>query len=344
MVGSTGERVASHRPPGMHDVARMAGVSHQTVSRVLNGHPSVRPTTRDRVLAAIKDLDYRRNLAARALVTGRSQTLGVVSFDTTLYGPASTLYGIEQAARDAGYFVAIASLKSIDRSSVLEALDRLMSLAVDGIIVIAPQVAAVKALADLPQGVSVVVTSSGGTPDLPAVGVDQETGATLATQHLLDHGHTQVWHIAGPPGWLEARARERAWRATMESGGGEAPDAIAGDWSAQSGYAAAKRLVKKRGLSAIFAANDHMALGALRALTEAGIRVPEDVSLVGFDDVPESAFLSPPLTTVRQDFDELGRRSLAMLLDHMSGAAGAADRATVAVKLVVRNSVATRSS
>src|ERR687897_1264906 len=149
------------RPAVMADVARRAGVSHQTVSRVLNDHPNVRESTRDRVLQAIEELAYRRNSTARALVTRRSQTLGVVAFDTTLYGPASTLFGVEQAAREAGYFLSIVSLKAITRSTVDDALGYLAAQSVDGLIVIAPQRQAVEALAAVPSDLPVVAVEGG---------------------------------------------------------------------------------------------------------------------------------------------------------------------------------------
>lgn len=320
------------------DVARVAGVSHQTVSRVLNGHPSVRDSTRAAVLAAIKDLDYRRNLAARALVTGRTHTLGVVSLDTTLYGPASMLFGIEQAARAAGYFVTIASLRTIDRASVLDALDRLRSQAVDGIIVIAPQATA-HALAGLPDVVPVVAIGGSDTDGVPTVAVDQHAGAAAATAHLLDRGHATVWHVAGPGDWVEAQLRTAAWQQTLERAGAEVHPPLPGDWSARSGYEAGLLLAKIPDVTAVFAANDHMALGILRALNEAGRQVPADVSLVGFDDIPEAAYFSPPLTTVRQDFGELGRRSLALLVDRIGDADTGVPRENVPAKLVIRESV-----
>ncbi|MEO6714797.1 MAG: LacI family DNA-binding transcriptional regulator [Mycobacteriales bacterium] len=326
----------------MIDVARLAGVSHQTVSRVLNDHPNVREGTRQRVTAAIKALDYRRNLAARALATGRSQTLGVISFDTTLYGPASTLYGIEQAARDAGYFVTIASLKAITRESVLDALDRLISQSVDGIIVIAPQEQAAQAFTDLPHAVPLVAVGAARGRDVPAIAVDQYAGAAAATAHLLDHGHSTVWHVAGPKGWLESTSRLSAWQQTLEEADVDVPQPLVGDWSARSGYEAGRVLARISRLSAIFAANDHMALGVMRALNEAGLRVPEDVSLIGFDDIPESEYFSPPLTTVRQDFDELGRQSLALLLGLISDEPDTGIEG-VRAQLVVRKSVAAAS-
>ncbi|MER5420214.1 LacI family DNA-binding transcriptional regulator [Streptosporangium roseum] len=299
----------------MADVARVAGVSHQTVSRVLNDHPNVRTETRTRVLAAIDQLGYRRNLVARALVTRHSRRLGVVSFDTTLYGPASTVYSIEQAARTAGYFVSIVSLRTIDRAGVRDALDYLADQGVDGIVVVAPQRSAAQALDDLPAGIPVVAVEGGHAGDISVVSVDQVAGARMATEHLLDLGHDTVWHVSGPSDWLEAEGRIAGWRDVLTAAGRPVPDPLDGDWSPRSGYAAGRRLAAMAGdVTAVFVANDQMALGVLRALAEEGVRVPEQMSVVGFDDIPESEFFSPPLTTVRQDFGAVGRCSIEVLL------------------------------
>src|SRR3954471_14750991 len=209
------------RPAVMADVAKLAGVSHQTVSRVLHDSPHVRSGTRDRVLEAMRKLEYRPNSVARALVMGRSRTLGVVSFDTTLYGPASTLFGIERAAHDAGYFVSIVSLKSLDRASLLSAVERLRDQGVDGIVVTAPQESAANALVHLPADVPIVAAEAGPS-SVPLVAVDQVTGARLATEHLLDLGHRTVWHISGPTDWLEAQDRVDGWRATLDEAGARA--------------------------------------------------------------------------------------------------------------------------
>ncbi|MFJ9519895.1 LacI family DNA-binding transcriptional regulator [Kitasatospora sp. NPDC101801] len=331
---------AEVRQPVMADVAKLAGVSHQTVSRVLNGAPHVRPDTRERVLAAIRELDYRPNSAARALVTKRSQTLGVVSFDSTLYGPASMLDGIEQAARSAGYFVSVASLRSLDSRSVQEAVDRLRDQGVEGVVVIAPQISAVSSVARLSSSVPVVAVGSGRQSRVPTVSVDNRLGAAEATRHLLDLGHETVHHVAGPGGWLESQDREGGWRHTLEAAGARAPEVRSGDWSARSGYQAGLRLAGESGVSAVFCANDHMALGLLRAMHEAGRAVPGEVSVVGFDDVHEAAYFTPPLTTVRQDFAELGRRALELLVDQVSGAAsaGAREHALISPELVLRRS------
>jgi DNA-binding LacI/PurR family transcriptional regulator len=318
----------------MSDVARLAGVSHQTVSRVINDSRHVRAETRERVEIAMRQLDYRPNSVARALVTGRSHTLGVVSFDTTLYGPASTLYGIERAAHEAGYFITIASLEALDRPSVLDAIERLRVQGVDGILVIAPQEGGARALMQAPAGVPLVALEAGPRDVVPLASVDQVAGARLATEHLLALGHRTVWHVAGPPDWLEAQDRIRGWRAALEAAGLPAPPPLPGDWSARSGYALGQLLGPA---GAVFVGNDQMALGVLRALHELGRRIPEDISVVGFDDIPEAAYFTPPLTTVRQRFDEIGRRALALLLEQIEDGTRSAGE-TVAPEFVVRAS------
>jgi DNA-binding LacI/PurR family transcriptional regulator len=323
----------------MADVARLAGVSHQTVSRVINDSAHVRPETRGRVLAAMRTLDYRPNPAARALVTGRSRTLGVVSFDTTLYGPASTLFAIEQAAHAAGYFITIVSLLAMDRASVLGAVDRLRVQGVDGILVITPQEGAAAAVANLPSAVPVVAVEAGRPGSVPVVAVDQFAGAVSATQLLLDLGHRTVWHIAGPRDFLEAQQRVEGWRATLDAAGAQAPPLLTGDWSPRSGYEVGRRLAEDPEVTAVFVANDQMALGVLRALHERGRSIPGEISIVGFDDIPEAQYFTPPLTTVRQDFGEMGRSSLRLLLDLMQSGQPPS-RLTIAPELIVRRSTA----
>ncbi|MGW4489808.1 LacI family DNA-binding transcriptional regulator [Amycolatopsis sp. NPDC004368] len=339
-TGAAGDRQAS-----LTDVAGLAGVSHMTVSRVINGTGPVRPETRARVLAAVEELRYRPNSAARALVTGRSGTLGVVALESNLYGPASTLHGIENAAREAGYAVTITSVSRPGRSSIADAVESLRRQAAEGIVVIAPHVTAGKALAGVPAAVPVVAVGGGGAggeaPPVPVISVDQYDGARRATEHLLALGHRTVWHVAGPEDWLEALDRERGWRETLERHGAEVPPVIRGDWSPASGYAAGRELARKPGLDAVFAANDQMALGLLRAFTEAGIGVPADVHVAGFDDVPEAAYFTPPLTTVRQDFIEVGRRTFGLLTERMAGGDRHV-RHLVQPELIVRESTGPR--
>lgn len=320
------------------DVAALAGVSQMTVSRVMNDRPGVRSETRDRVVAAIRELDYRPNIAARSLVTGRTNTLGVISVDATFYGPASTLNAIEVAAREAGYYLSVATLQSLGADAVAEAFARLSEQAVEGVLVIAPHASVVEGLSDLSPKLPIIALEGGMGGDASVVAVDQRAGATAATEHLLRLGHHTVMHLAGPENWLEARARREAWADTLRARGLTVPSVLVGDWSAEAGYEHGKTLAADDAMTAVFVANDQMALGVLRALHEAGRRVPQEVSVVGFDDVPEAAYFTPPLTTVRQDFREVGRRALELLLGQLRGQADAERRAVIAPQLVVRAS------
>ncbi len=327
-----------NRPPVMTDVAQLAGVSHQTVSRVLNDHPNVRPQTRELVLAAISELGYRPNAAARTLVTRRTHTLGVISFDTTLYGPASMLYGIERAAQDS-YFVSIASTPTLDRRSVLDSVERFVGQGVEGIIVITAQVSAVEALADCPTDIPLVAVGCRTALPLHSVAVDNAAGATLATRYLLSLGHRTVHHLSGPASWLDAEARVEGWREALREAGAAEPALISGDWSAASGYERGQQIARDPSVTAVLCANDHVALGLIRALAEQGRQVPEDISVVGFDDIPEAAYFLPPLTTVRQDFGELGRRALDSLVGLIFDR-DAAPSELVVPEFVVRSSAA----
>lgn len=342
---TSGRTEGRRRTAVMADVAKLAGVSNQTVSRVINDSPQVRDTTRERVLVAMQELDYHPNSAARTLVTGRSRTFGVVSFDTTLHGPASTLYAIERAAHDANYFITIVSLDALDRASVLSAVERLRMQGVDGILVIAPLRGIVEALVDVPRDGPLVAVEAGPAESVPVVAVDQFAGGVQATRHLLELGHPTVWHIAGPPDFLEADQRIDGWRTSLQAAGAEVPPALVGDWSPRSGYELGQRLVREGGVSAIFVANDQMALGVLRALHEAGYEIPRQVSVVGFDDIPEAQYFTPPLTTVRQDFGEVGRNSLRLMLEMMeSDGARPPSPLMVAPELIIRSSTAVRQA
>lgn len=326
------------RPPAMSDVARVAGVSHQTVSRVLNDHASVRPATRARVLEAIAELGYRRNVAARSLVTRRSGTIGVVTTGLPYFGPTSTLIAVEEAARAAGYFVSIATLAGTDARSVDHALEYFLGQAVEGIMVIAPHDDVRDALVRFATQVPLVMIASEPSPgfSLHTMSVDQELGARLATRHLLELGHREIVHLAGPLDWIDARTRVVGWRAELAAAGVEPGEQIAGDWSAERGYAVGRRLVREGAPTAVFAANDQLALGLLHAFAEGGVAVPRDVSVVGFDDVAGAAHYHPPLTTVRQEFADLGRRCLDLLVAAMEGFE--LDPTPIPPSLVVRSS------
>jgi DNA-binding LacI/PurR family transcriptional regulator len=328
------------RPPAMTDVARAAAVSHQTVSRVLNGHPNVRPATRERVLAAIEQLGYRPNLAARALASGRSKQLGLVTLNTMLLGPIATLYAVEQAARSSGYSVSITSVRSIDRQSLSESVERLLQQAVAGVIIIAPVVSRDSALDALPPELPAVVVEADPESAISAVTVDSRLGASLATRHLLELGHRTVFHISGPQDFIEAQQRIAGWRQTLEQAGSPVPEVILGDWSAQAGYDAGHVLAELPDVTAVFAANDNTALGLLRALSEHGRSVPGDISVVGFDDIAEAGFFTPPLTSVRQDFAEMGRRTVELLLRQIETGARSVEHITLPPELVLRESTA----
>jgi len=338
-MGAPRSKPEKRRPAVMADVAGLAGVSHQTVSRVLHDSPHVRRDTRERVLSAMRQLDYRPNTVAQALVTGRSKTLGVVSFDTTLYGPASTLLGIEQAAHDAGYAVSISSLRSLNRPAVLAAIQQLLGQGVDGVVVIAPVRAGVDALRHLRPDFPVVAVEAGPDSSIPVATVDQVAGAMAATRHLLDLGHRTICHLAGPADWKEAEERTEGWRTALKAAGVPAPAVLRGDWTPRSGYELGQSLLQMHEVTAVFVANDQMSLGLLRRLHEAGREVPRDLSVVGFDDIPEAAYFTPPLTTVRQDFAELGRRCLHILLGRIEGER-VETRVVVPAELVVRASTA----
>ncbi|SDZ03901.1 transcriptional regulator, LacI family [Geodermatophilus africanus] len=307
----------------MSDVAARAGVSHQTVSRVINGHPNVAPQTRERVERAIRELGYRPNTAARALVTGSTRTIGFVTVNINQYGPAQTLVGLERAARAAGYSLSVTVLDEATADAMRDAVDRFVAQSVDAVLALATYDDAVEALHLVHTPLPLVTVQSGGALEEPAVGVDQVAGARLATRHLLDLGHRTVHHVTGPADSQEARDRVEGWRAELAAAGAHVPVCLHGDWTPSSGYAAGRRLAERRRageeITAVFLANDQMALGLLAALHEEGLEVPRDISVVGFDDLPEAPYLTPPLTTVRQDFAELGHRAVELVLARLAG-------------------------
>ena len=327
----------------LRDVARAAGVSHQTVSRVLNEHPLVAPSTRARVLDAIRTLDYRPHATARALATGQTRTLGVITSDPTRYGPAKTVQSISEAAEEAGWTVSVVEVRSADPEVISATIERLTAQQVQGIITIAPYRAVAKAVMSVPYRIPMMSIHASPDATVPAVSFDNFGGAQRAVQHLLDLGHTNVWHISGLPDWLSAEERVKGWRAALEAIRVTPPPLLVGDWGAASGFEAGLTLAKRDDVTAVFASNDQMALGAMRALQENGRRIPEDVSVIGFDDIPEAGYLLPPLTTIRPAHQEVGRRCLAMILELIDGGSPASEQ-VVAAELVVRRSTAPPSS
>ncbi|MGG7508953.1 LacI family DNA-binding transcriptional regulator [Plantibacter sp. YIM 135249] len=332
------DEAARDRAPNIRDVARLAGVSHQTVSRVLNDPAAVREATKTRVQAVMDQLNYRPNRAARALVTSRSRTIGVLASQRSQYGPASTIQAIENACSESGYMVSTVNLADTDDASILAALDHLLARGVDALVIIAPQVRVFGAIQRLDVRVP-FVTVQASEDDENAIGVDQTLGARLATRHLIELGHRHIYHLAGPQDWIEAESRMRGFLAEMGDQDVPTTAPILGDWSADFGYRAGRELISIRDFTAIFSSNDQMALGLIHAIREAGYDVPRDVSIIGFDDIPEAAHFWPPLTTVRQDFAELGRQCVARLIGQLENdAVGWSGR--IAPELIVRKSTA----
>ena len=323
------------RPPSQADVAALAGVSTQTVSRVANERPNVDRDTRDRVISAMRILGYQRNSAARALATGHFHMLGVITFDLSAHGNARTLEAISRAASAAGYSVNVASAQAQTEGAVRQAFSQLTGQAVDGIVLIEAQILDRPGLHP-PSGVPVVIADGDPEQRFASVDNNQAAGARAATEHLLGLGHGTVWHVAGPQDSYSARRRAMAWHATLKEAGAVVPPLRIGDWTAASGYRLGQELALRDDVTAVFAANDHMALGLLRALHEAGRSVPGDVSVVGFDDVAEAACFWPPLTTVQQDFEEVGRQCVALLLDQIATGRSAAGTASLVPPRLVR--------
>ncbi|MDC4233827.1 LacI family DNA-binding transcriptional regulator [Actinomyces sp. B33] len=306
----------------MMDVAALAGVSHQTVSRVLNGTGKVAPQTRERVQAAIDQLGYRRNSVARALVTRKSGIIGIVTTTSVHYGPTSILVAIELASRQAGYFTGVTALEDFSVESLTSAFDHFLGLAVEAIVVIAPVVGIAEAVEAVRVPVPVVAVTAAdvvGASDIRSVRVDQLGGAREAVRHLVDLGHRDIVHIAGPEDWFEARIRLDGWRVELEAAGVGGRVAPVRGWEASVGYEAGRALVDEGLPTAVFTANDAIALGLIRALDEAGVDVPGDVSIVGFDDEPMSRYFRPGLTTVRQDFFDLGQQVLSAVSSAIEG-------------------------
>ncbi|MDT0303032.1 LacI family DNA-binding transcriptional regulator [Streptomonospora wellingtoniae] len=339
--GSAAEQ-ARHRVKrvSMADVARLAGVSSQTVSRVSNGHAGVVPDTREQVLAAMRELGYRPNSAARALKRGEFRTIGVVLFTLSTTGNVRTLEAIASSAAAEGYAITLLPVAAPTHDEVRGAFTRLGELAVDAFIVIMEVHLLDAATVALPPGVQVAVADSNAGDRYSVVDTDQAGGAGAAVRHLLGLGHRTVWHLAGPEESFAAQRRADTWRAALADAGRPAPPLIRGDWSADSGYRAGLRLADEPDCTAVFAANDQMALGLLSALHEKGRAVPEEVSVVGFDDIPEAGSFLPPLTTVHQDFAEVGRRLVQGVLRQLRTESAEPGTTLVPTRLVERASTA----
>lgn len=325
--------------PSVADVAERAGVAPVTVSRVANGHASVSAETRRRVEEAMAELGYRANTAARALATGRFGTIGVIAFDLTKVGNLYIADAVLREAQRNGYQVNLATLDVADDASLQAAVRRLTSLAIDGLIVVEARILDTPNLR-LPRGLPVVVAEGAQDIGYPAVGIDHGAGTIAAVEHLLHLGHLTVHHITGLTDSYPSVRRREAWQRTLQRNGREVPEPAIGDWTAASGHRAALHLLADPSVTSIFASNDQMALGVLLAARECGRRVPEDLSVIGYDDSEAAEFLIPPLTTVRQDLAEVGRICVQNLLANIQGNKPIWSTQLLTPELIVRQSTA----
>lgn len=312
----TGLSGGRKRPPTIADVARVAGVSQPTVSRVLTGNVPVRDVTKDRVRAAIKKLGYRPNGAARALVQGRQPIVGVITRDTAMHGYSRMLASIESRARQAGYLAAIVALDPADLQNSTTALDVLLGQPIVGVVVLdyTTYDSRLKdSLGSLP--ISTVIHGDQIDIDVPHVRVDDSRAAYEVTNHLLSLGHRTVHHVAAPSRDGKPHIREAAWRQALIDAGATVPEALRTDWSITAGREAGAALARDPDVTAIFCANDELAFAVMRSIHEAGKRVPEDISVVGIDDEPLAAVWVPALTTYRLDFDWAGLAALELLME-----------------------------
>lgn len=310
----------SKRRVTIKHVARQSGVSVQTVSRVINNHPDVSPETRERVERVASELMYRPSHIARTLIHGRSCTLGVVGSGLEYYGPSRTLAGIQKQADELGYIPLLALVRQPEQGNVERLLDELLSRHVDGIIWAIPEINSNREW--IKQEIKrfltpVVFLNMEPHPDLSVVAIDNRKGGYLATQHLLASGYRRIGLITGPLGWWEASQRKRGWQDALHEAKVEIQDQmiVEGNWSPASGEQGLRQLIMQcPDVDAVFASNDQMALGALRAANLLGRAAPHNIAIVGFDDIPESAYFHPPLSTVKQDMNELGSRAVRELV------------------------------
>jgi DNA-binding LacI/PurR family transcriptional regulator len=312
-MGTTGDRPLGKRAT-IYDVAREAGVSAQTVSRFLKGYQGILPDTKARVVAALDNLGYQPNLTARSLITGRSHRLGALTHEVAEVGPSKILQGASAAARQAGYLLDIVALDMTDPAHINAALKLLRSQDLAGVLALSTTDEMTQAFgtADFPVPALIATEADFDTGGAPSSRFHEGMAGLVAS--LEEWGHQRFLHLAGPSNWSAARNRKRAFEAALAERSLESTGVVFGDWSAESGYRAISGLPHNFGATAVICANDQMALGALLALAERGLRVPDDISVTGIDDIPEAAYFSTPLTTLRIDFLAEGRLAVEQLL------------------------------
>ena len=320
------------------DLARLAGVSSMSVSRAINGKPGVGDETRRRILRLAEEQGFTINGTARALKTGRSMTLGVISLSTTLHGPTAAWFGVEHAARARGYAVSVVTLDSLDEASLTKAMGDLSRVPVEAVVIISPLRTDAAALRSIEGTVPVVAIWAPSEAGVSFAAMDHVSAARAATEHLLELGHATVHHISGPTAWTGTEQRIAGWRQALTAAGAREPRIHEGDWSAASGARAMRAILESNeAITALFVANDQMALGAMSVCHEHGIRIPEQISVIGYDDVPDSEFYSPPLTTVRQNFDLIAERAVAKVMAAIEGTKPPADE-LVSLPMIIRAS------
>ncbi|GAB3614894.1 LacI family DNA-binding transcriptional regulator [Humibacter ginsengisoli] len=316
-MGTSADRSAGKQPT-IYDVARQAGVSHQTVSRLLKGDPGIKPMNRERVLKALDELGYRPNLTARSLATNRSHRVAALTQEITQVGPGRVAQGASEEARAHGYVLDIITLDVGDRANVEEAIKLVNQHDVAGILALASTDELRDAFESARFQVPVVipfgmVAGNSDGPDMRGQAMRE------LVDHLVTLGHRRFLHLAGPGTWVAARNRREDFDDALAAHGLALEAVVHGDWSAKSGYDAVHQLGAGIPYTAILAANDQMAIGAILALSELGLRVPEDVSVTGMDDIPEAAYVRPPLTTIQLGLEEEGRDTFRQLLVLMTG-------------------------
>lgn len=323
----------------MQDVAKEAGVSPQTVSRVANGSDAVKPETRQKVEAAMQKLGYRPNYAARALKRGRFQDIGVVMFNTSSFGNARLLDSIITSATETDYSVTIQTMRHGPERTLAAAIERMQLQPVDGVIVMLEE-----RISDFvgyrpPKELPVVLICEGAADHCPTVDADHYGCSTAVVDYLMSKGHKTVYHIAGPATSRAAESRARGWREALEQMGAPVPAMYIGDWCADSGYQAGVALAHDPNCTAIYAANDQMAYGAIMGLQSAGKRVPEDVSVVGVDDSLVDMVPRLNLTTMRMRFDDIGAAAFSMVRRQCEG-----EKVPVGIKTVIPTELIERGS
>ncbi len=303
----------------MRDVAQAAEVSVQTVSRVLNGKDNVSSQTRDKVNAAIETLNYHRNIAALSLVTNNSLVIGVIDFSQAPTGSSEIIRSVQRAAYARDYFVSLAHVENLSAKGVRSVISSMLRQSVAGIVFVAPYYEALSTIDDLDLDTPFVVVAPDRKFNYPSVSLDGTAAARIAIDHLTALGHKRMVHLCGPLDWVDATVTMESWYKHIQAHSHPLFPTYVGDWTARSGYETTLKILAETNATAIFTANDQMALGAICAVNASGLRVPEDISIIGFGDLHDAEYFSPPLTTIKGNYDSVGEASIEVLIDVING-------------------------